>query len=105
MQKYTRKKLLELPSRPWSLTAKYSSLIIFPSNKKHDCGWGGITVIGVRDMVPIEIITENSDDIFIDGAHSVDCLHKSKAMHFWSRSSVFHVMHALSSIEIKMIGK
>jgi len=105
MEKYTRKKLLKLPSRAWPLTTKYSSLIIFPSNKKHDSGWGCITIIGVNDMVPIEIITQNSDDISIDGSHKVDCLHNAKALHFWSRHHLFHVEHALSSIEIKMIGK
>ena len=64
-----------------------------------------MTIIGCNDMKPVEVITQSSDDISIDGAHRVDCIYKAKAMHFWSNHKRFEVSHALSSITIKMIAK
>ena len=105
MKNYSRKQLLELPHRNWSETSFYSSLIVFPSNWKHDSGWGCITVIGCIDGKPIEVVTQSSDDLHISGAHRIDCLHKAKAMHFWSRHARFKVTHALSSMDIEMVCK
>jgi hypothetical protein len=85
MEHYTRKQLLDLPARHWNTRSLYSTLILFPSPQKHDSGWGCMTIVGCNDGKAIEIITQSSDDVSVNGAHRVDCLHKAKAMHFWAR--------------------
>jgi hypothetical protein len=105
LREHTRKQLLELPRRPYSLTTRYSSLIVFPSATKHESGWGNITVIGCRDCVPVEIVTTGADDLAIEGNHRIDCLHKAKALHFWRNNAEFECSHALSSMTIKVVPK
>lgn len=96
----TRKNLLALPHRKWSETKDYRSLVVFPTGVKHDSNYGCMTIIGCQNYIPAEIITEVSDDISIDFGHRVDCLFAAKALHFWSRTHLFRVGAALSSIEI-----
>lgn len=114
LKSYTRKELLELPSRHWASETTYSSLLMLASGCLHDSGWGSITLIGVNQGVPVEIITRHSDDIrfiVIEGCkmyggiypsfqYSIDCLPKISAFHIWSRDHNFTVGIALSSIDI-----
>jgi hypothetical protein len=103
----SKKELLALPWRPWNKEGIYSSLIVFPTGRKHDSRWGEITLIGVNDLVPTEIITTGSDDLGITGNFKIDCLYPTHALHYWTRGfpkpTVFWVSHALSSMTIKVI--
>lgn len=98
-----KKELLKLPRRPWSEVKTYDSLIIFPSGRKHDSEWGMMTLIGCNDMKPIEVITENTDDIEVTGGHKTDCLFPSHALHYWHPRAVFMVSAALSSMTIEVL--
>lgn len=100
----TRGDLLALPRRPWQESAVYDSLIVFPSRQKHDSGWGCMTVVGCRDLTPIQLITTSMDDLRLDSAVNIDCLHRAKALHIWRPHHAFRVPHSLSSINISVIG-
>lgn len=99
---WTRKKLLALPHRNWKLTSSYSSLLLYPSQIKHDSGWGCMTLIGCEDIKPVEVITEYADDFKIHGDHSIDCVYAIRAFHLWRNNHRFTVSHALSSTTISV---
>lgn len=114
---YTRKELLALPQRAWDKETIYDSLLVIPSNEKHDSGWAYINIIGVVEGKPTEIVTTCSDDIewkspapkmyedFALGQIRTDCAFKSKALNFWSREYQFKVGCALSSITVELLKK
>lgn len=114
---WTRKDFLALPYRKWDVTSEYTSIIFFPSRDLHDSGYRCITSIGVRETIPIEIITQSSDDInwmvcsptyhysaggFPAQMH-MDSLVASHAMHFWSHNTIFRVGAAISSLDIEVL--
>lgn len=114
LKSYTRKELLALPDRHWDSDTTYSSVLMLASGFLHDSGWGSITLIGINQGIPIEIITRHSDDIrfivtegckiyggiYPSPQYSIDCLPKISAFHVWSRTHTFTVGSALSSIDI-----
>lgn len=116
---FTRKELLNLNSRGWNDITEYNSVIIFPSEHLHDSGYRCITVIGVRESLPIEIITQHADDInwmvcnpayrYSDGGFPaqlrMDSLVASYAVHFWGNNKIFRVGPSLSSLDIEVIHK
>lgn len=113
---WTRKEFLALPVRTWNAISEYTSVILFPSRDLHDSGYRCITVIGVHQMAPVEIITQSSDDInwmvcpptryYSDGSFPaqlrMDSLVTSHAMHFWRADTIFRVGAALSSLDIEV---
>jgi hypothetical protein len=108
----TRKDLLSLPERDWNIQSTYDSLLIMNSRKKHESGWAKIIVVGVNDSIPIEIITQSSDDImimfdkeklFLDSSIHFDCCPKSGAFHLWRRDKSFEVDWSLSSLKITLV--
>lgn len=114
IQAFTRKELKALPVRPWaSEDGFWDSLLIFPEGRKHDSGWGLMTIVGCRKQVPIEILVPGCDDIAYEskGAQRhynsmrMDCVHGSKCMHVWSNFYKFKVGAALSSVTIELITK
>ena len=114
---WTRKDFLALPMRAWNSISEYTAVVLFPSRDLHDSGYRCITVIGVRQRTPIEIITQSSDDInwmvcsptyhYSDGSFPaqvhMDSLVTSHAMHFWNVSTIFRVGAALSSLDIEVL--
>ena len=113
---YSKKDLLALPMRDWDKVSRYTSILVLPSNHKHDSGYQAITLIGQQDTVPIEIITQSSDDIHLyfetntdswcmDSVVRMDCLPRSKAFRYWSTTHIFEVSAALSSMDVKLIKK
>ena len=117
LNNWTREDFLALPVRAWNAISEYTSIVLFPSKDLHDSGYRCITVIGVRQMTPVEIITESSDDInwmvcsptyhYSGGGFSpqmhMDSLVASHAMHFWNANRIFRVGAALSSLDIEVI--
>ncbi len=107
MNKLTRKDLLVLPQRIWNGVGIYDSLIVYPNGHKHDSGYSCITIIGVNERKPVELVTRYSDDIsWFHNGHKLrsDALLKCRAMHFWANEPnvKFHVGPNLSSIEVNM---
>lgn len=117
LNRWTRKELLTLPERTWNAVSEYTSVILFPSRDLHASGYRHITVIGVRQGIPIEIITESSDDInwmvcsptyhYKNGGFPaqmhMDSLVASHAMHFWNVNTIFRVGASLSSLDIEVL--
>lgn len=99
----TRSELLSVPERPWSTSESvYDSLVVWPSVHKHDSGWGCMTMVGCRDMKPVEVITRSSDDFKLSEGVWIDCLHHAKALHLWRHGWEFVVPHVLSFVYIGM---
>lgn len=46
-EKITRKALLALPARKWDAQSEYDHILLTPTGKKHDSGYGLIAIIGV----------------------------------------------------------
>lgn len=105
INQWSRKELLSLPVRDWQMNTIYDSLIIFSTRKKHSSGWAIMCVIGCRNMQPVEIVGECSDDIgwFCMADFRTDCLLKSGAIHYWD--AVFTIGSALSTLRIKVNKK
>jgi len=114
---WTHKELMALPEREWGEESEYDSVLIVSTKKKHDSGWAAMAIIGVRNLMPVEIASSCTDDISWHtpipsrlGNISVsdvrsDMAFKSGAIHFWSRKYKFVVGAALSSLDIKIIPK
>jgi hypothetical protein len=112
----SRSDLLLLPTRSWNDTSSYDSILLLSNGEEHDSGWGMMTIIGVRENKPIEIVSQCTDDI---GWHlplseyegkaqmNTDCCIESGALHFWypgvsGSKAKFTVGCAISSIDIKV---
>jgi hypothetical protein len=100
LNKLTRKELMALPVRDWNSESTYDSVLIFGSKKKHDSGWGLMVVVGIIDNDPVEIASQNCDDINWQipaktNTYSpnlrTDCCLKSGILHFWVSSAKFKV--------------
>lgn len=109
MNEWTRKEFLALPQRTWSTVSQYASVVVFPSEKEHESGFGCLAIIGVNaSCFPVELITTACDDIewrlhgeLNIGTVRTECLFKSSAFHFWSKQGYFQVSEALSSVTIE----
>jgi len=110
---YTKEELLSLPMRDCLTQNKngiYDSILILPNNSKHDSGWRCMSIIGIKDMKPIEIISSGCDDLNFwndMGIYNVrcDCCWKSRAMHYWGNDLCFEIGFPTSSIDIKVHKK
>lgn len=108
---WSRSELLALPLRKWDDTRPtYDSVLILPTGKMHDSGWGLIAVIGVRKEQPVHICSCCSDDISWNYPSTItmrmDCCLKSGALRMRASnadpSDVFKVSASLSSITISI---
>lgn len=118
----TRKALLALPQRKWDLVSEYNSLLIVPTNRKHDSGYGLIAIVGRQgDEAEIAAVC---DDIcwtmpqqhpygsaLRPGRNSnilrTDCLWPSRVLHMWASGEHyfrgrFRVYHNVSSTEVEL---
>jgi hypothetical protein len=118
LNEWPKTALLSLPHRDWSDdSARYDSVLIVSTGKKHDSGWAMIAIIGVRAHKPVEVCTVCSDDIewklppakifgpnaeYSFGQFRTDCAIKSGALHAWTRDGKFRVGASLSSTEIEL---
>lgn len=110
LQAWTRSELLSLPVREFeSAPTWYDSLLILNNRRKHESGWGMISVIGILRGTPIEQATCSADDLnwYIKPSHSkllpqmrTDCIYPAGALHFWGRGLRFAVGWPTSSIDI-----
>ncbi len=85
IERATRKQLFSLTRRKWDdCEVKYDSVAILSDGRKHDSGWGIITVIGIVGE-KMEIAASCCDDISWDFKANprMDCALPSRAMHFW----------------------
>lgn len=102
--KITKKDLMSKPVRKWDGDdARYDSLLVLSDGRKHDSGYGIITIIGCIDYFPVEIAVACADDICWHFSQNprMDCMLPSRAMHFWCRGKgKFRVGHALSSTDV-----
>jgi hypothetical protein len=113
MKHVTKAKLVQLPRRTWvDTTQLYQSLIVLPTGKVHDSGYGKMLVVGCRKAMPTHIISDCSDDLEWDFGHHdpalvklrTDCWLPARALHFWIRKEfVFRPQEAMSSLTIKII--
>lgn len=125
LNQWSRSELLALPRRAWNdESGRFRSIIILNTRKKHDSGFGMVTIIGCDDDgQPCQILTMCSDDVewitpespvlsyptesarpWRYGHVRTDCLFRSGAMRFWlSRSHYFGVGCALSSIRVEVV--
>ena len=99
-----RADLLSLPVRKWDDTEKhYDSLLVLSDGRKHDSGWGIITIIGCVDQKAVEIAVDCADDIswHFSQEPRMDCALPSRAMHFWCRAKgKYRVGCAISSVDV-----
>ena len=120
INKWTRAELLALPDREWGRpTPTYDSILVLPTKRKHDSGWGMMTIIGVTNTQPIEIVTTGADDIewltpdcqrlpsstYLFAGMRTDCAWRSGAINFWLHNHVFEVSHPVSSVTITLKPK
>lgn len=95
--KWTRKELLYLPKAFEKGfdggTFIYTSIIVIPSRRKHSSGWAQNVVIGARNLVPVEIISDCCDDLQfnINTYIRVDSSPKSLAVNYWRAQHVFRL--------------
>ena len=113
----TRKELLALPERPWNVVRTYESILLFPTNRKHDSGFALMLVIGCYDRKASEIAVSTSDDIkwhisemercgdYHLANLRTDCFVKNGGLHFWMENNAFTIGHAVSSVNIYVHNK
>lgn len=109
---YSRKELLNLPSRTTYGDSVYDAILIVPAGMKHDSGYMCIAIIGVRDNHPVEIAAYPDDvNLFAGLYHEllpslrIDCSYPQGVLHLWDRSLQFVVGESFSSTEIKTVAK
>jgi len=115
IHEYTKKELLKLPrvnwnDIDWKKEVKYDSILVFSNGKKHDSGWGIMTIVGIRNGAPVEICSQCSDDIswHIHSPYNVlrtDCVFKNKILHFWGDDCEFVIKFPCSSVDINVDRK
>ncbi len=106
MNHIKRADLKALPRRKWDEISTYDSLLIVPSGKKHDSGYGWIEIVGCKDQAPIEVAA-CCDDIcwHVQGgkyAMRTDMLFPSNLVHVWGAK--FEVGRSLSSTDIRVLA-
>lgn len=109
LDKWSRTELLALPVRQWDIESEYDGLVVFSTRRKHESGWAKMAIIGVRNGVPVEIVSTCSDDLvwllLNQSVLRMDCVFKSGVMHFWATGMKFLARRALSSIDIDLVLK
>jgi hypothetical protein len=115
INQWSRDDLMGLPVRKWDAESEYDSVLLLSTRKKHESGWAKMAIIGVRGGQPVEIAGSCCDDIEWKlppmteySTHSIgqmrmDCVLRAGAMHAWSKSGIFRVRWALSSMTIELI--
>jgi hypothetical protein len=112
----SRKELLSLPIRKWDharLNMNFDSILMLPTDKKHDSGWRCMAVIGInKDQ--LTLLSTCSDDInwhipapsyLGEISLRCDCCFKNRAMHYWLNGCVFEVGMPNSSIDIRVVRR
>lgn len=93
------------------IIGKFDAIVILPTRKKHDSGYGCMEFVIVKNNIPLFRISGISDVIHIDGiggmknigfpAWSMDLLFKSKLIRLWnSKGNLFCNEIPLSSFEV-----
>jgi hypothetical protein len=119
--KMTKKEFESLPVRKWGEEISLcDSLVILPTNHKHDSGYMTMDFVACNENRPICRLSGCSDVLHIDGiggygereegkffpdmikprAWSIDCLPKSKLLRLFSAHGKIRCGLALSSFEI-----
>lgn len=105
------KDLLSLPERDWLTESKYDSLIVVPTNEKHDSGFRLMAIVGCINAIPKEIAAYCDDMIIFSTKlqkpyDSIHCdMILSNCIRFWSNIYNFKVGASLSSTDINLIRK
>lgn len=116
---WSRTDLLALPHRTdWTREATYDSILLLDTRTKHPAsGWAFMAIIGVRNGIPLDIVTLTSDDITWAFPPTIprpghehplptlrtDCAVRSSAIHIWHPDARFRVDPPLSSITITVL--
>lgn len=108
-----RKELLSLPLKKDSNIKEYESIIVVPTNRKHDSGWRLMALIGIEKIdkvyTPTEIIgyCDDINLILPNKCYSYEPIRYdmllSNCIRMWSRNYVFKVGMCLSSTDIYVI--
>jgi len=107
----SRKDIANLPERAWAAEGIYDSILVVPSGKKHDSGFALMKIIGMNNLVPIEIAAWCDDicwkfpALMNEYGLRNDMFYPSNIIHFWSNMYRFKVGRSLSSTDIFLIKK
>lgn len=109
---WTRRQFMALSYRT-AHESLYDAVILLPTGRQHESGYGRLALIGVRMGQPVEIATEHSDDInwifspqLIRHASAMlrtELLFRSKTVCMWQRNAQLLVGAAASSIDIVVV--
>lgn len=102
---FTRKELLSLPVRTWNSKSVYDSIIVIPSNKKHESGYALMAIVGVIKGTPKEIAAL-CDDLIMEppvSCISCDMSFGHNILRFHSYLGKFLVGHSLSSTTVTVL--
>jgi hypothetical protein len=111
IEEMTRKEFEELPLRGWDEDiGKFDSLIILPTKRKHDSGFGAMDFVACKGTLPICRLSGCSDVIHLGGmlnrehlsdySWSIDCIYKSKLLRIFYHRHELSVGPAISSFEV-----
>ena len=124
--KMTRKELYAVPRREWGKSVgEFDCLVLLPTRRKHDSGYGIIDAVACKKNEPLFIVTCGADVLNIEGiggygkyssiekgypklfpaGWSIDLLHKSGLFRLFCEHGMTCDDSAVSSFAVYSLGK
>lgn len=107
----SRKQFAELPLREWSAQTVCASVVVVPTNKRHDSGYGCFGLVAVDEHgEAICRISGQSDALEFLCVEprpgwrvgvKMDLLPKSRCFQFWKNDTTLMIGPALSDVQIQ----